>query len=97
MINSNMKNEMEFVERGEILSWIRDFYEERPNADKFDDEESKEINDIKTLASYKLSYFEKSGWLISENTSNFKTVYQMDSAAIGIIDAMKLLIRKQNR
>lgn len=97
MINSNMKNEMEFVERGEILSWIRDFYEERPNADKFDDEESKEIDDIKILASYKLSYFEKSGWLISENTSNFKTVYQMDSAAIGIIDAMNGIVDKETK
>lgn len=92
MINDQMKNEMDFFERGVIIDWIKEFFNDHPTFALVSDEDGISVNEEKKnhqeIASRKLSYFEKCGWFNVENTNDFKTVYQMEVSGIKIIEAM---------
>ena len=97
MINKNMKDSMEYIERSEILSWIVEFCKWRPKSIMFDDETEKQVADVKIFAANKLAYYEKVGWLTTERTNDFKVVYQLEPAAIEILNAMKNIENNESR
>ena len=92
-----MKNSMEYVERSEIIYWITDFCKSRPKSIMIDDETNSLETDVKKFVSNKIAYLEKSGWLVSERTNDFKIVYQFEAAAIAILNAMEGVEKSQSR
>jgi hypothetical protein len=88
MINDNIQDSVDYVERSEILNWIISFCKSRPKSIMLDDETETLETDVKKFASNKLAYFEKCGWLTTERANDFKVRYQLESAAIEIINAM---------
>ena len=97
MINNNMKDSMEYIERSKIVDWIIDFCNLRPKSIMVDDETEVQETDVKKFAANKVAYFEKAGWLSSERTNDFKVVYQLESAAIEILNAMKSVETGESR
>ncbi len=98
LINLKMNNEMKQFPRDEVLSWLVDYLENCPS--NIYDDESGEIEsaDIKTIASKKLRYFLKYGWVVDENDNKLlKTTYQMDSNAIIILNAMEEIVKNDTR
>lgn len=97
MINEKMKDSLEYIERTEILEWITEFCRWRPKSIMLDDETGNQETDEKKFAANKVAYFEKSGWLSSERTNNFKVVYQLEPAAIEILNAMRNIEAGESR
>lgn len=96
-INNNMKDRMEHIERSEILNWIVEFCKWRPKSVMLDDETEEQVTDVKKFASNKLVYYERVGWLTTERTNDFKVVYQLEPAAIEILNAMKNIENNESR
>lgn len=97
MINKNMKDSVEYIERSEILNWIVEFCKWRPKSFMLDDETEEQVADVKKFASNKLAYYERVGWLTTERTNDFKVVYQLEPAAIEILNAMKNIEDNESR
>ncbi len=89
LINNNLEEGMEFVEKSEIINWIIEYFKWRPELSLWNEETEKMETDVKTFATNKLAYFERAGWFLTEKTNDFKVVYQLDPVAIEILRAMK--------
>ena len=88
MLNEEMQQSMEYVDRGDVIDMVADYFNRHPGADMTDDETGECQTDVKKTAALKITYFEKSGWLSSERGNDFKVAYQMEPAAIEILSAM---------
>jgi len=95
LINKKMDDEMHQFPREEVLSWIEEYLISIADDQLINDETGvDEGNDYKTTAANKLRYFVNCGWLVDENDNRtLKTIYQMDSNAIVILNAMEEVVR----
>ncbi len=89
MINEKMQDSLEYVDRNAITDWIIEFCQSRPKSIMVDDDTENQETDVKRFAANKIIYLEKAGWLSAERTNDFKVVYQLEPAAIEILNAMR--------
>ncbi len=91
LINSNLeKNNNNYCLREELVDLISTFFREHPQFKFYNDETDEEDNetDYKKIARDKIYYFVKTGWLLEEETSDFKSQYMMDNNSISLLNSM---------
>ncbi len=79
-----------YASREELIDIIVHYISDHPQIHFYEDDTSEENNetDIKKIASLKVSYFVKTGWLYEEEDTNFKSRFMVDENAIQILKAM---------
>lgn len=98
LINDNIGQTVyNFASREELINIISNYISKHPQIHFYSDETSEENNetDIKKIASLKVSYFVKSGWLYEEEDNNFKSRYMVDENAIQILKAMSNITKSR--
>ncbi len=91
LINSNIgSNVHNNSSREELVDLISTFFREHPQFKFYNDETGEEDNDTdyKKIARDKIYYFVKTGWLLEEETSDFKSQYMVDENAILLLNSM---------
>ena len=97
LINEKMNDEMKQFPRDELISWIVDYLENCPMEIVDNETNAVKTDDNKKIASDILRYFVICGWLLDENdTATMKTVYQMDSNAILLLNTMNEIVKNDS-
>ncbi len=90
LVNERMKDDVGQFPRDVVLDWLTEYLSHSSFDESVDDEtmERSEVESYREIASRKLSYFVKCGWLNGEVDTSFHMTYQMDSFAIAILQAI---------
>ena len=89
IINNNIEGTINnTATRDEIINWIVGYLNDHPSSVIYDDESGQEENDNKKIASDKIRYFVKTGWLSEDEDANFNITYMVDENAILLLKAM---------
>lgn len=95
LLNNEMKASLEQFSRNQVVDILVDYLDQHPMEYHDDLSEETESENSRDIANKKIRYFMAAGWLVRDRGNDFVDTFQMNAAAIYILDAFEKIISDQ--